>query len=282
MIAGVLLIISEAVGDGAQFLASLYSFGVLIALTAAQVAVVRLRIREPGLERPFRVPWGVRIRGAVVPIPSVIGAVLTAALWVAALFTHEAARIAGPIWLAIGVGVYLMSRRAAGESLLGRATPAVPDLVPGAEFGAQRILVPLKLSEIGQEVLATALRLAEEGGAQVYVVHVIKVPMSLPLDAPDLEGEEEGRAALEEAREIAEDLGVEVVARVVRARSLAQAVLDEAEAVNADLIVLGSAPRWRLQSRFFSPTVDEVLRRAPIEVMVVTYPEGVLAGEEGG
>jgi basic amino acid/polyamine antiporter, APA family len=243
---------------------------------------VRLRIREPGLERPFRVPWGVRIRGAVVPIPSVIGAVLTAALWVAALFTHEAARIAGPIWLAIGVGVYLMSRRAAGESLLGRATPAVPDLVPGAEFGAQRILVPLKLSEIGQEVLATALRLAEEGGAQVYVVNVIKVPMSLPLDAPDLEGEEEGRAALEEAREIAEDLGVEVVARVVRARSLAQAVLDEAEAVNADLIVLGSAPRWRRQSRFFSPTVDEVLRRAPIEVMVVTYPEGVLADEEGG
>ena len=196
VIAGVLLIVSDAVGDGAQFLASLYSFGVLIALTAAQVAVVRLRIREPGLERPFRVPWGVRIRGAVVPIPSVIGAVLTAALWVAALFTHEAARIAGPIWLAIGVGVYLMSRRAAGESLLGRATPAVPDLVPGAEFGAQRILVPLKLSEIGQEVLATALRLAEEGGAQVYVVHVIKVPMSLPLDAPDLEGEEEGRAAL--------------------------------------------------------------------------------------
>jgi hypothetical protein len=30
------------------------------------------------------------------------------------------------------------------------------------------------------------------------------------------------------------------------------------------------------------PTVDEVLRRAPIEVMVVAYPEGVLADEEGG
>ena len=282
LIAGVLLIIADVVGDGAQFLASLYSFGVLIALTAAQVAVVRLRIREPELERPFRVPWGVRVRGAVVPVPAVVGAVLTGGLWVAALFTHEAARIAGPIWLALGVGVYLMSRRSAGESLLGRATPAVPDLVPGAEFGAQRILVPLKLSEIGQEVLATALRLAEEGGARVFVVHVIEVPMSLPLDAPDLEGEEEGRAALEEAREIAEDLGVEVTARVVRARSLAQAVLDEAEALKADLIVVGSAPRWRHQKRFFSPTVNEVLRRSPVEVMVVAYPEGVLQDEEGG
>ena len=43
---------------------------------------------------------------------------------------------------------------------------------------------------------------------------------------------------------------------------------------------MGSAPRWRRQSRFFSPTVDYVLRRAPCEVMVVTYPEGVL--EEDG
>ncbi len=54
----------------------------------------------------------------------------------------------------------------------------------------------------------------------------------------------------------------------------------EAAAVGADLILLGSAPRWRRQSRFFSPTVDEVLRRAPCEVMVVTYPEGVLGDAE--
>jgi APA family basic amino acid/polyamine antiporter len=282
LIASVLLVISDVVGDGAEFLASLYSFGVLIALTAAQVAVVRLRVREPELERPFRVPGGVRVGRAVVPLPSVVGAVLTGGLWVAALFTHDAARVVGPIWLALGVVVYLLSRRAAGESLLGRATPAVPDLVPGPEVDAQRILVPLKLSEIGQEVLATALRLAEERGAQVHVLHVLRVPMSEPLDAPDPQAEAAGAEAVAEAREIAQELGVELTARVVRARSLAQAVLDEAEAVGADLILMGSAPRWRRQSRFFSPTVDEVLRRASTEVMVVTYPEGVLAEEEGG
>ena len=43
-----------------------------------------------------------------------------------------------------------------------------------------------------------------------------------------------------------------------------------------DLIVVGSAPRWRTQSRFFSPTVDYVLRKAPCEVMVIAYPQGVL------
>ena len=44
--------------------------------------------------------------------------------------------------------------------------------------------------------------------------------------------------------------------------------------------MLGSAPRWRRQSRFFSPTVDYVLRKAPCEVLVVAFPQGVL--EEDG
>jgi nucleotide-binding universal stress UspA family protein len=44
--------------------------------------------------------------------------------------------------------------------------------------------------------------------------------------------------------------------------------------------VVGSAPRWRRQSRFFSPTVEYVLRKAPCEVLVVAFPEGVM--EEDG
>jgi len=42
------------------------------------------------------------------------------------------------------------------------------------------------------------------------------------------------------------------------------------------LIVLGSAPKWRRQSRFFSPTVDYVLRKAPCEVLIVAFPQSVL------
>jgi len=40
--------------------------------------------------------------------------------------------------------------------------------------------------------------------------------------------------------------------------------------------VLGSSPRWRRQSAFFSPTVDYVLRHASSEVLVVAFPQGVL------
>jgi basic amino acid/polyamine antiporter, APA family len=281
-IAPVLIVIADVIGDGARFLAGVYSFGVLVAMTAAQLAVVRLRMHEPELERPFRVPLGIPWRGRVIPLPSLIGAVLTAALWVASLFTHGGAIIAGPVWLALGVGVYAYSRRAGGETLLGRATPAVADLVPAAEADADTILVPLKIGAIGEEVLATALRLAEDRSAAVHVLTVVRVPLARPLDGDsgDEEAQERGREALEDAEEIAAEHGVTVTGQVVRARSLSEAIIDEARAIDADLIVMGSAARWRSQSRFFSPTVDEVLRGAPCEVMVVTYPEGVLEVEE--
>ncbi len=163
---------------------------------------------------------------------------------------------------------------------MGRATPAVPDLVATPEHELRTILVPLKLSNVGEEVLATAMKLAEEREAEVRVLCVVKVPLSQPLDAVSDEDEARARAALEEVREIAEEQGVELRARLVRARSLSEAIIAEAHDVDADVIVLGSAPRWRSHKRFFSPTVDEVLRGAPCEVMVVTYPEGVLQGDD--
>jgi nucleotide-binding universal stress UspA family protein len=54
--------------------------------------------------------------------------------------------------------------------------------------------------------------------------------------------------------------------------------VDAAAESGADLIVLGSAPRWRRQSRFFSPTVDYVLRKSSAEVLIVAFPQGSLEG----
>ena len=96
-----LVIVSSALADEVIFLASLYSFGVLLAFAAAQLAVLRLRVTEPDLVRPFRAPLAAPLIGA----PLVIG------VWVLAVVTHPGARYAGPAWLALGVVVYLLVRR---------------------------------------------------------------------------------------------------------------------------------------------------------------------------
>src|ERR687886_360951 len=77
-IAIALLAGTAALAHPVFFLASLFSFGVLLAFTAAQLAGIKPRFSDPERRRPYRVPFGVRIRGAEVPLPSVLGAILTA------------------------------------------------------------------------------------------------------------------------------------------------------------------------------------------------------------
>jgi basic amino acid/polyamine antiporter, APA family len=139
----------------------------------------------------------------------------------------------------------------------------------------------MKLGLIGEEMIATAVKLAQERGSDVEALHVVRMPMSKSLDAPaDPVAEERAVESLEEARLLGEDHGVVVRGSTVRARSIGEAIVQQATDKNVDLIVLGSAPRWRRQSRFFSPTVEYVLRNAPCEVLVVAFPERVLA-EDG-
>jgi nucleotide-binding universal stress UspA family protein len=125
-------------------------------------------------------------------------------------------------------------------------------------------------------MVATAVKLAQERGAAVEALHVIRVPLDQAIDAELDREEERAAASLAEAQLLGADHGVQVHGETVRARSIGEAIVDEAARRGADLIVLGSAPRWRRQSRFFSPTVDYVLRHAPCEVAIVAFPEGVL------
>jgi basic amino acid/polyamine antiporter, APA family len=149
--------------------------------------------------------------------------------------------------------------------------------LPEATFSS--ILVPMKIGEIGEEMVATAIRLAQERNSAVEALHVIRVPLDLPLDAPLHDEEERAAESLAEAQLLGEENGVRVRGETVRARSIGEAIVAEAAARDVDLIVLGSAPRWRRHSRFFSPTVEYVLRKAPCEVLIVAFPQGVLEGD---
>jgi APA family basic amino acid/polyamine antiporter len=276
-IAIALLAGTAALAHPVLFLASLFSFGVLLAFTAAQLAVIKLRFSEPERRRPYRVPFSV----GRIPVPSLVGAALTFVVWIVALATHEGARYAGPAWLAVGLVVYVGVRKMRGQGLFEPVVSADEHTgLTEAEFS--KILVPMKLGEIGEEMIATAVKLAEDSGAAVEALHVIRVPMELPLDAELVDQEESAEASIAEAKLLGADHGVVVEGRTVRARAIGQAIVQEAAEGGADLIVLGSSPRWRRQSRFFSPTVDYVLKKAQSEVLIVAFPQGVLEGDGDG
>ena len=65
-----LLIIPGSTG----LLADLYVFGSMISFTAAHVSVIALRIREPDLERPWKPPFNIRVKGRLLPLTAIVGA----------------------------------------------------------------------------------------------------------------------------------------------------------------------------------------------------------------
>jgi nucleotide-binding universal stress UspA family protein len=273
-----IVIMTSFIKHDVAFLASVFSFGVLLAFTATQLAVIKLRVTEPDLPRPYRAPLNIKFREAEIPVPAIVGAVLTFAVWVIAVVTHAGARYAGPVWLAIGLVVFVAVRRSHGEGLTERVI--APDTVRFDNIPRfRRILVPMKLGVIGEEMVATAVKLAAEHGAVVEALHVVLVPLDQKIDAPMDVAEARADDSLTEARALGEELGVDVEVVTVRARAIGRAIVDRAREGNADVIVLGSSPRWRRLSRFFSPTVDFVLRQAPCEVLIVAFPQSVLDEE---
>ena len=260
-------------------LASLYSFGILIAFMLTQAAIIWLRISEPDMPRPFMMKGNVWVGRRLIPMTSVVGAVLSFAAWVVALGTHPGARVVGPLWMIGGLVVYAGTRIRAGLPLIERVEEAAPPPADVTEIAFSAVVVPLeRLDAIAEETMATACRLAVEAGAAVVGVSAIYVPVRDPLDVPLPDREAEVAAVQEMAASLAEEYGVEYRPVVARTRSPGRLVVDAAVEHHAGLIVVGSPQKHRLarsvHEEFFGQTVDFILRKAPCRVIVTHFPAG--------
>jgi APA family basic amino acid/polyamine antiporter len=92
-------------------LADLYAFGAVLAYTAAHASIIALRIKEPNLPRPFKIPLNIHIKNREIPVTAVIGGLATFTTWLIVVYTHEIGRIIGFSWLAVGLLIYYLYRR---------------------------------------------------------------------------------------------------------------------------------------------------------------------------
>jgi APA family basic amino acid/polyamine antiporter len=94
-----------------MLLADLYAFGAVLAYTLAHASIIALRIKEPNLPRPFKIPLSIRIKGREIPVTAVLGGLATFATWFMVVYTHEIGRIVGFCWLAVGLLVFFIYQR---------------------------------------------------------------------------------------------------------------------------------------------------------------------------
>jgi APA family basic amino acid/polyamine antiporter len=277
-----------------ELLGGLFAFGATIAFTIAHLSIIKLRITDPGRERPFRVPLDVGFRGARIPLPAVAAAILTALAWVSILVLHDEARWVGGGWMIFGLVSYVVYRTVVEGTTLTRrvevpAAALVKD-VEEAEYGD--ILVPVFGTKLDDDIVGTAGRLADaadmpgETAPKLEVVYVVEMPLSVSLNSPPpQERLSLAEAALERAQEVAEEYEtVDVRTSMVRARTLGAGIVEAARSRGVEVIVMGGEPPTRVKGgavlggiggsrpKEIGPVTEYVLKRAPCPVLITAPP----------
>jgi APA family basic amino acid/polyamine antiporter len=265
---GGLISIAVLLPGKTTFLGDMYAFGAMLSFTIAHAAVIALRVKLRDKETRFRARPNLSIAGVSWPLFAIFGGLGTAAAWLVVIVQKPAARWVGLGWLVLGFVAYSIYRRYLVHQPL-RETLRAPVLIgPAIALEYRSILVPVKPGRESEEAIDFACRLATDRGASIAAVSVVVVPLELPLDAELPEAEAEANEALDAAVAIGELYGVDVVGRLMRARSAGRAIVREAERRQTEIIVLGAPRLARPQKTIFSETVDYILKHAPCRVMV--------------
>jgi len=151
----------------------------------------------------------------------------------------------------------------------------VPKAIPLAAAKARRavgaikkILVPTSGTYYSERGIELACRLGEEQKAEIYLINVIEVPRTLPLEAPMPEIEVKAKDIIKEGETIVNLRGLQVKGEVRRGRVAGEEIIRAAKDWDADLIVMGIRTKIRMAQEILGRTSDLVLRRAPCEVIV--------------
>jgi nucleotide-binding universal stress UspA family protein len=142
----------------------------------------------------------------------------------------------------------------------------------------RRILVPVDGSPTATKGLREAIRLAKDGRAQLILLHVVNEFYAFAnLDgfAPGVDIvpslREGGRGILAKAKSLADKEGIQAktLLRETLGGPAADTIVKEARKQRADLIVLGTHGRRGLRRVVLGSDAEQVVRSAPVPVLLV-------------
>lgn len=132
----------------------------------------------------------------------------------------------------------------------------------------KEILVPVDGSQASLEAVALACLLAKRNKGKVYVVYVIEVARTLPLDADLSREAREGEEVLARAEQVADSRDFEVTGELLQARDAGHAIVDWGIERDVDGILLGIEHKRPLGEVQTGWTSQYILRNAPCQVVL--------------
>jgi basic amino acid/polyamine antiporter, APA family len=253
-----------------NFLATMYSFGAMLSFTIAHISVVRLRMRQPDRERPWKPRLNFNFRGHELPATAIFGGIGTFGAWIIVMVLDVQTLVAGIVWMTLGIGLYVLYRRRQRLPLRQTVKVATLDPLGVSEVEYRSILVATGAEDpFPEEAIRTAAALATKRRRAIHVLSLVGVPVDRPMEASMDAEEGEAQSKIEQAKLIA---GQRVSGRVQRVRpgQAGKAIVDEAKAIDAAAIVMPL--RYRNGSPLYGKTLQTVLEKRPCRVLVAAHP----------
>jgi nucleotide-binding universal stress UspA family protein len=135
-----------------------------------------------------------------------------------------------------------------------------------------KLLVPVTGKKADEDIVRTACVLARRSKGKVYVVHVIQVSRTLPLDAEVQPETQSGESVLANVEKVAEVMDCQVETEILQARETGPAIVDEAVERGVDMIIMGLEYKKRFGEFDMGDTVPYILRNAPCRVLLWRGP----------
>jgi nucleotide-binding universal stress UspA family protein len=132
----------------------------------------------------------------------------------------------------------------------------------------QRILVPVAGTTADDEALRMACFLARKNKAKIWVVYIIILKRSLPVDAEVDTEIKKGESILDHMETVAEQVDYPIETELLQSREAGPIIIDEAVDHNVDLIMMGIKYKRRLGQFSLGSVVPYVLKNAPCRVML--------------
>ncbi|MCQ0091705.1 universal stress protein [Roseovarius sp. M141] len=136
----------------------------------------------------------------------------------------------------------------------------------------KHILIPTDGSDLSLKGVEHGVRLAKENASQVSVIKVSQpypLQSAATLDSWSTAQKAHAQDALAKAKAIAEKHGVDITTRQDTNDSAADAILESAQSLECDLIVMASHGRRGISRLLLGSQTSEVVSHSPIPVLVV-------------
>ncbi|MFZ4773279.1 MAG: amino acid permease [Chlamydiia bacterium] len=266
VLASTIVLISRGSLD---FMADLYNFGAMIAFFSAHMSLLRMRVKEPNMERPFKIPFNIWIKGYEFPITAIIGAIATFTVFVSIVITKPDGRYLGMIWLSLGILMYLFLRKKYALNPIGSVKLEKVQLGDYKDLDVKKVLV-LCQADPSAQATQVGIMAAKATGATMDLIYVIEVPFTFSLQSKLAFQEARASAILDFAQAIAVEKGIKPNTFLVRSRSFEDAIVNQIEEGGYDLLII-SVPKnldySESVSRVINPTI--VMKQTKCRVWVI-------------